>query len=894
MAFHLTSDVDSLLSDVDVLGPIKNAQDIHEALGIARDAILEYYSLNELVQRHAGYNISLIWDYIREQKLAHPQHTNLIDQWSRSLQEEVTQAKVDHYHSLTAKTRERMTYYHSRIYTAWRVKALEILAPQHYNQLQYLSQDCLAGLAQLAEVVSLDRGRVLLDTEIQSRVLKKATGFKDTDLHLKLRDVNNAKARAGLGTPSTTLDSPPLSKRMRKRKATHDKSWQPRARSRQLSPPSSSVSTHDERSVSQSRPQLVATGSFEKKLRIFDLSCATSSGSASSSPTSPNGSTLPPPAPSPDDLPPTTKQQRASEELDVAATPEQARSNTQPLPDAHDSFLLPGIPTPSQHADQSSVLSEHPNLSTLWPASGDIREVPSVPTLSQTPFGLDWSERSPALSANQQEVPTEYEGGLNSDSIDVAEDSSPGPSQCQSANHPQQRQLKSASNKNNTFDSDQDNVGNDSHANASRKHTDSGPSTLHTHDATFVAPDTIHTTSVPNLGRPPPPWRNAPQSTLSCAISTLAAHKWLSTTAIDLLVRMIPGEDIRIYDPSFMIVDQPMLMQKQPNRSWPTVLGILPTIHRNNHWTLIVMDPVHTQVEFYNSLPSQVYESEAQAAVESWASSANAGHNGPGWRFRTKECFVQPNSFDCGILVIINAMQRILGLTVPTPIDLKLWRRVFRAVLTQYATSTSTAPAPTQGPVAMSTTPSLITSSTVKPSEEVLEDEASLRAEFERTEELLTKARRKHRMALEAASILQHLLSENTRCLKTSEALRASHQEVLRDYKSLFNTFQTFNTQYAEVGIALKSSTDKEERGLCQQEERFQHLQRAQGGWQAGLRVCEGEQTIQTKHCDAARASMENLVQRLQLVQERLLRMAQSAEQLTLEWKDKLRASCAE
>ncbi|KAL8957004.1 MAG: hypothetical protein Q9193_005615, partial [Seirophora villosa] len=891
MASDLTLDVDSLLSDVDVLGPIKNAQDIHEALGIARDALLEYYSLNELVQRHAGYNISLIWDYIREQKLAHPQHTDLIDEWSRSLQEEVTQAKVDHYHSLTAKTRERMTYYNSRIYTAWRVKASEILAPRHYNQLQYLSQDCLAGLAQLAEVVPLDRGRVLLDAEIQSRVLKKATGFKDTDLHLKLRDVNNAKARAGLGTPPITLDSPPSSKPMRKRKATQDKSWQPRARSRQLSPPSSSVSTHDERSVSQSRPQLVATGGLEKKLPIFDLSCATSSGSASSSPTSPNGSTLPPPAPSRDDLPPTTKQQCASEELDVAATPEQARSNTQPLPDAHDSFLLPGIPTPSQHPDQSSVLSEHPTLSTLWPASGDIRDIPSMRTLSQAPSDLDWSERSPALSANQQELPTDYEGDLNSDSIGVVEDLSFGPSQYQSANHLQQRELKSASNKNNTFDSDEDNVENESHASASRKDTDDGPGTLHTHDATFVAPDTIHTTAVPNPGGPPPPSRNAPQSTLSYAISTLAGHKWLSTTAIDLLIRMIPGEDIRIYDPSFMIVDQPMLMQKQPDRSWPTVLGILPTIHRNNHWTLIVMDPVHTQVEFYNSLPSQVYESEAQAAVESWASSADAGHNGPGWRFGTKECFVQPNGFDCGILVIINAMQRILGLTVPTPIDLKLWRRVFQAVLTNYATSTSTAGAPTQEPVAMSTTPSLITSSTVKPSEEVLDDEASLRAEFERKEELLAKARRKHRMASEAATILQHLQSENTRCLKTSEALRASHQEVLRDYKSLFNTFLTFNTQYTEVGIALKSSIDKDERGLRQQEKRFQHLQRAQGGWQAGLRVCEGEQTIQTQHCDTARASIQNLVQRLQLVRERLLRMAQSAEQLTLEWKDKLRAS---
>jgi serine-threonine kinase receptor-associated protein len=54
---------------------------------------------------------------------------------------------------------------------------------------------------------------------------------------------------------------------------------------------------------SQPRPQILATGGFEKKLRIFDLSRSTSNGSgensASSSPTSPiqNGSTTTPPPP---------------------------------------------------------------------------------------------------------------------------------------------------------------------------------------------------------------------------------------------------------------------------------------------------------------------------------------------------------------------------------------------------------------------------------------------------------------------------------------------------------------------------------------------------------------------------------------------------------------------
>ncbi|KAI4175349.1 MAG: hypothetical protein LQ343_001724 [Gyalolechia ehrenbergii] len=49
---------------------------------------------------------------------------------------------------------------------------------------------------------------------------------------------------------------------------------------------------------SQPRPQLVATGGFEKKLRIFDLSRPSSSNSTSSSPTSPGGSGPSSPTPS--------------------------------------------------------------------------------------------------------------------------------------------------------------------------------------------------------------------------------------------------------------------------------------------------------------------------------------------------------------------------------------------------------------------------------------------------------------------------------------------------------------------------------------------------------------------------------------------------------------------
>ncbi|KAL8643666.1 MAG: hypothetical protein Q9226_008202 [Calogaya cf. arnoldii] len=105
MVSDLTSDLDSLLSNFDLLGQVKDIPGIHEALRIARQAILAIHELTERVQDNAAYNIGRIWNYIEDRKLAEPQHITLIDQWSHSLKEEITPEKFNQYCSLTAKTR---------------------------------------------------------------------------------------------------------------------------------------------------------------------------------------------------------------------------------------------------------------------------------------------------------------------------------------------------------------------------------------------------------------------------------------------------------------------------------------------------------------------------------------------------------------------------------------------------------------------------------------------------------------------------------------------------------------------------------------------------------------------------------------------------------------------
>ncbi|KAI4272796.1 MAG: hypothetical protein L6R38_006510 [Xanthoria sp. 2 TBL-2021] len=247
-----TNDVSS---DLDSL---RDAPDIHEALRIARETILANHQLIERVQDNAAYNISVIWEYIEQRKVAEPQYTTLINQWTEDLRGIITEEKVRHYQSLTVKTQDRMETYQARIRLAWVLEASQILPALHYNWSQYLSQNCLHGLAQLSESVDLARGRSLLLAQIQSRTLSKATGFKPTDPHLKLRDIINAKTAADAGasrnvpsadeqanalllrqTTRTDPNSSPSPAKPRKRKAAKDMSWRPRPSkgSKQLSSP---------------------------------------------------------------------------------------------------------------------------------------------------------------------------------------------------------------------------------------------------------------------------------------------------------------------------------------------------------------------------------------------------------------------------------------------------------------------------------------------------------------------------------------------------------------------------------------------------------------------------------------------------------------------------------
>ncbi|KAI4247337.1 MAG: hypothetical protein L6R42_009663, partial [Xanthoria sp. 1 TBL-2021] len=172
------------------------------------------------------------------------------------------------------------------------------------------------------------------------------------------------------------------------------------------------------------------------------------------------------------------------------------------------------------------------------------------------------------------------------------------------------------------------------------------------------------------------PHQIVPPNTFEGALDTLQPGRWLSTTAIDDVIRTLSCWNSKIYNAWFMQTDDPPSMStKRNSRSWPNILSFFPTNHKGTHWTLIVIDPQAAQVEFYDSLHDDIWESEAMAASDHWSLGK--------FKFHVGSCPMQENSSDCGVSVIVCAIHRILDIPLPASYNFPLWRRVLRAVLAE-------------------------------------------------------------------------------------------------------------------------------------------------------------------------------------------------------------------
>ena len=172
-----------------------------------------------------------------------------------------------------------------------------------------------------------------------------------------------------------------------------------------------------------------------------------------------------------------------------------------------------------------------------------------------------------------------------------------------------------------------------------------------------------------------------PTTNLAGALSTLEPGKWLSASAVELVLSICCPENARIIDSACFNLgtNNPTCSNLRP--CGDHVASVVLPIHHDNHWTLAILNRQARTITHYNSLPTKSTFKEALDKVLSIFMSKIAGDATYPTVAYEELCF-QKNSYDCGVHILTTALHAFVDHAPLTFVDSKLWRLIFRALLT--------------------------------------------------------------------------------------------------------------------------------------------------------------------------------------------------------------------
>ena len=185
------------------------------------------------------------------------------------------------------------------------------------------------------------------------------------------------------------------------------------------------------------------------------------------------------------------------------------------------------------------------------------------------------------------------------------------------------------------------------------------------------------------------PRSDIPPSDIQGALTSLGEDQWLSSTAVELLLKSVLLDSVRIFDSSYLSTSEPeKIFDKQPLRFHGESIWVIPLNHNNRHWTLAFIELDRFEVEVYDSLGGDAnrHLQQATETLNKFMTFLLEHHpklfrDGSPWKIRIMDCPRQANGYDCGVCVVVFAYYRILGLSLPKTVDFGLWRRILRQSL---------------------------------------------------------------------------------------------------------------------------------------------------------------------------------------------------------------------
>ena len=172
-----------------------------------------------------------------------------------------------------------------------------------------------------------------------------------------------------------------------------------------------------------------------------------------------------------------------------------------------------------------------------------------------------------------------------------------------------------------------------------------------------------------------------PTTDLAGALSTLEPGQFLSATAVELVLSTCCPENARIIDSACFNLSANNMTSSSLRPCGEYVVKVFLPIHYKNHWTLAVLDRYARILTHYNSLPTESTFRDALDRALPIFMSDIAGDQTSFPVAYEKPC-TQENSYDCGVHMLLTALGAFVNSVPAKSADTKLWRRIFRALLT--------------------------------------------------------------------------------------------------------------------------------------------------------------------------------------------------------------------
>ncbi|KAL8935410.1 MAG: hypothetical protein Q9216_005443 [Gyalolechia sp. 2 TL-2023] len=379
-------------------------------------------------------------------------------------------------------------------------------------------------------------------------------------------------------------------------------------------------------------------------------------------------------------------------------------------------------------------------------------------------------------------------------------------------------------------------------------------------------------------------------------VRSLEANEWVSTTAIEKLLGILPKGNAKIYDASFMEADDPhKMLRKGSVKYWSKGVSVFPTNHDGKHWTLVVTDPEAFVIEFYDSQGDPEYEEAARAAATCWTTrisqlrESKVEHKK--WSFEVKQCPRQNNTSDCGISTIVCAIRRILNLPIPSEFDFSTWRRVLHTVLLKSLLGHYDQP-----PAAVAVTLPK-SSQSIDQDKMKLGDSSSLLHKCDSFNYAHRLAQKLRSQAIEVQDTIDALL--NKLQMEVEAAMKQHNEDNLSvvNHREMITKYKSFVIHHAPGIRGLEESLQIEEKKWADSKLPIQRLQQQEACWEAGREVSRAERERQELEVKSVQAAMKGFIERFDIHHQRLLEAIEENRRSKLDCMERLdafqEASCS-